>query len=325
MKVNSVNKNSISFNGFYNSKTLKNFLSFAENNGALFASSTALVLSATARPLSIMSTPKTDKENKKIACAKAITSTALDFFITLAISAPIVKAVGNINKNPQKYLKNETIENLKNGAENLNDSSAYSLATQIFKLGIGVAIAAPKAILNLIGMPYALSLLSDNPKENNKTDDKSLNFKGKNAEKLSGWIGKIIDNKAVQKFSKNNADSNFPLHINAIKDALTTGVFVTGLSKSSKIEEERKNPLIYNSVIATVLSILSGYFMDSITQKPAEKFIQNLKAANKNDPNLGKYINGFKIAKPVMILGIMYYAIIPFISTFFGEKISQKT
>ena len=65
--------------------------------------------------------------------------------------------------------------------------------------------------------------------------------------------------------------------------------------------------------------------MDSVTQKPADKFIQNLRTANKNDPHLEKYVNGFKIAKPVMILGIMYYAVIPFVSTFFGEKISNKT
>ncbi len=322
MKVNSVNKNSISFNGFYNSNALKKFLSFAENNGALFASTTALVLSATIRPMSIMATPKTEKENKKIACAKAITSTILDFLITFAISAPIVKAVGNINKNPQKYLKKETIENLKNGAKTLDESSAYNLANQIFKLGIGVAIAAPKAILNLLGMPYVLSAMSGDKK--NPNYDKSLNFKGKNSDKLSCWIGKIIDNKAIQKFSKNNADSNFPLHINAFKDALTTSVFVAGLSKSKKVEADRKEPLIYNSIIGTVLSILSGYFMDSVTQKPADKFIQKLRTANKNDPHLEKYINGFKIAKPVMILGIMYYAVIPFVSTFFGEKISNK-
>lgn len=326
MKVNSIKKNSVSFNGFYNSKALKNFLSFAENNGALFASATALVLSSTLRPTSIMATPNTDKENKKIACAKAITSTILEFAITLAISIPIVKAVGNINKNPQKYLKKETIENLKNGAENLKDSKAYTLANQIFKLGIGIAIAAPKAILNLVGMPYILNNVFKRTQKEQNANEKSSDpvFKGKGIESLSSLIGRIIDNKSVQEFSKKQADSNFPMHINAIKDALATGVFVAGVNKSNKIEDNRKKPLIYNSLTGTTLSIISGYILDNITQKPAEKFIEKLKNANKPDPNLNKYIDGFKIAKPVLILGLMYYGIIPAISTFLGERLGRK-
>ena len=157
MKVNSIDKNSVSFNGFYNSKTLKSILRFAEKNGALFTSATALILSAAVRPAAIMSTPYTDRENKKLACAKAIMSTILDFVITLAISVPVVKAVGNINKNPQRYLKKETIENLKNGSAELQDSKAYTLATQMFKLGTGIAIAAPKALLNLAGIPKIMA------------------------------------------------------------------------------------------------------------------------------------------------------------------------
>lgn len=323
MKVNSIDKNSVSFNGFYNSKGLKKLLSFAENNGALFASATALALSATARPLSIMATPKTDSENKKLACAKAITSTILDFVITLAISAPIVKAMGKINKNPQKYLKKETVENLKNGSEEIKDSKAYNFANQIFKLGIGIAIAAPKAILNLLGIPYILDFFFKNNNNISESGRSDLSFKGKENDKLAKWIATIIDNKSVQEFSKKNADTNFPMHMNAIKDALTTGVFVAGLSKSDKIKEERKNPLIYNSLIGTGLSIISGYILDSATNKYAEQFIEKLKNANKNDPNLTKYINGFKIAKPVIILGTMYYAVIPLISTFLAERVAK--
>ncbi len=328
MKVNYSDKNAVSFNGFYSSNALKKGLLFAENNGALFASATALTLSATLRPASILSTPKTDKENKKLACAKAVTSTLLDFVITLAVSAPIIRAVGKINKNPEKYLKKETIKMLKDSSENLIDSKAYTLANQIFKLGIGIALAAPKAILNVMGMPYISSALfgkkSDNEKNISDKSSSNLTFKGKEKTTLTSFIGKIMDNKAFQDFSVKHSESNFPLHINALKDALTTGVFIFGIDKSKKIEEDRKSPLIFNSAIATGLSILSGYLIDAVTQKPAEKFIKNLTEANKNDANLKKYIDGFKIAKPVLILGIMYYGIIPAISTFFGERVCKK-
>ena len=310
----------------YDSKILKKGLSFADNNGALFASTVALGLSATLRPASIMSTPNTDKENKKIACAKALTSTLIDFGITFLISLPIIRAVSKINKNPQKYLKKETISNLKGEASSLIDSKAYTLANQIFKLGIGVAIAAPKAILNVIGMPYILDFLfkNNNNGKPNADNTKTLTFKGSNKFELSAIIGKLIDSQSVQKFSKNKADSNFPMHINAIKDSVATAVFIVGTNKSGKIENERKKPLIYNSAISTILSIISGYTLDVLTKKSEEKFIDKLIKANKDNPNLNKYINGFKIAKPVLILGLMYYGIIPAISTFFGERVNKQ-
>ena len=323
MKVNSIDKNSISFNGFYNSKELKKVLCFAEDNGALFASATALALSAVLKPPSILATPDTDKLNKKIACAKSITSTIMELIITLAVSIPVVRAVSKINKKPQKYLKQETIENLKNGADKLQDSNAYKLANQMFKLGIGIAIAAPKAILNVLGMPYVLDYLFGEKYDFSKKKDDKLIFRGKNSDKLVSIISKTINNKFVQEFSKKNAESNFPMHISAIKDTLTTSIFVLGLNKSNKIENDRKPPLIYNSLISTGLSIITGYALDSITQKPAEKFIKRLESANKNDSNLQKYIDGFKIAKPIVILGLVYYGVIPMISTFMGERISK--
>lgn len=319
MKVNSIETRDISFGSFYNSNALKKALLFAEENGALFASATALTLSATVRPVSILATPKTDKENKKLACAKAIMSTILDFGITLAISAPIVKAVSKVNKNPEKYLKKETIKNLKEGVENLTDSKAYTLANQMFKLGIGVAIAAPKALLNVLGLPFINKAVFCQEKETNQ----NISFKGKNEKGLSGLIGRIIDNKKVQEFSKKNKDTNFPMHINVLKDIITTSTFILGTAKSGKIKEERKGPLMYNAAISTGLCIGAGYAVDSVTDKPARKFVEKLKQANKNDPNLKKYLDGFKIAKPVLIMGIIYYLLIPVVSTFFAERIDR--
>ena len=326
MKVNYIDKRDISFNGFYNSNGLKKFLKFAENNGALLAAATSLTLSAI-RPAAILATPKTDKENKKIACAKAITSTLLEFFMTLALSLPLVRAIGKINKNPQKYLKQKTIENLKENKENISESKAYTFANQLFKLGIGIAIAAPKAILNVFGIPYISSaIFRTKEKSEPEFNPPNMTFKGKKEnEGLAKFIGKLLNNNKYQEFSKKHKDSNFPMHINAIKDTLATSVFINGVKQSKKIDEERKGALIYNSAIATGLSIISSYILDYSTKKPADKFIAKLKESNKNDTDLKKYIDGFKIAKPILIMGIMYYVLIPVISTFFGERADKTT
>ena len=324
MKVNSIEKKDISFNGFYNSKALKNILKFAENNGALFASVTSLALSATARPAAIFAAPKTDNENKKIACAKSIVSTLLDFGITFAISLPIVRAVGKINKNPEKFLKSETIKNLKEDAESLNKSKAYLLANQMFKLGAGIIVALPKAVLNVLGIPFILEAFPQN--NNQVTDDKNnITFKGKKSEdKIAALIAQTIDNSVLQKFSKKHQDSNFPMNINAIKDTTSTLIFSAGVYKEKNIDKNRKGALIYNSLISTAISIPLSYLADSLTGKFEKNFVENLKQANKKDANLQKYIDGFKIAKPIFIMGLMYYILTPLISTFLAERVDKK-
>jgi hypothetical protein len=142
MNVNSLNNRDISFNGLLNNKVLKKGLEFAADNGALFGAATTLVLSTTVRPLVILSTPNTDKKNKQVACAKSLASTLNGYLITLACSLPLARSIKHINKNPEKYLKKETIENLKGNAEKVTDSKAYSMVTQLFKLGLGFLIAA---------------------------------------------------------------------------------------------------------------------------------------------------------------------------------------
>lgn len=321
MKVNCQNNRDISFNGFYNNKALKKGLEFAATNGTLFAATTSLVLSGI-RPLAILATPKTDKTNKKVACAKSLTSTANGYFIALACSLPMANAIKKIDKNPQKYLNTETIGTLKETANKLKESKAYAMATQLFKLGLGFIIAAPKAILTALGTPYVLELLKiDSTKQPNDISE-TLSFKGKN--KLAKGVGKILDNKKIQNFVIQNKDSNFPLHIVAATDTLSTITFVHQAKTSKKIKEKDKNPLIYNSIISTTLSIASTYIIDAITKKQTNKFIERYKLLNKNDINLKKQIEGIKIAKPIIIAGCIYYITIPLISTFLADRIKLK-
>ena len=41
-------------------------------------------------------------------------------------------------------------------------------------------------------------------------------------------------------------------------------------------------------------------------------------------PKLDKYIEGIKIAKPILILGTVYYTLIPIVSTFLADRIDKK-
>jgi hypothetical protein len=228
-----------------------------------------------------------------------------------------------IDDNPKNFLKESTIKVLKNGKGSLNKSKAYLMATQLFKLGLGLVISAPKSILTAIGTPYLLKLINtsiDNKEKENK--QVNITFKGKNS--LSNRIGKILDKKWLQNFVIRNKESNFPLHIVATTDSISTATFVYQTSKDKSFKDNEKKTLINNSIISTTLSIFSTYIIDRVTQGKTDKFIENYKKYNKNDPNLLKQINGIKIAKPIIIAGLIYYIIIPSISTYFAERIGIK-
>ena len=318
MKVNTYNKNSASFNGFYNSKILKKGLEFAADNGALFSATTSLVLSTAIRPISILSTPKTDKENKNVACAKSLASSLIGYGIMFAVSKPVSGAFKKINSNPANYLTKDAINNLKNGAQKLSTSKAYIMATQLFKLGIGAVIAAPKAILTALAIPL---FLHKSNKEQNKTKD--ISFTGR-SDFIAKGFSKLLNKKGLQEFAIKHQNSNFPMHIMALTDTATTLTFAQQTKKSKKIKEERKKPLIYNALISTGLSIASSYIIDKALDKPTQKFIEKFKQINANSPKLDKYVEGIKIAKPVLIMGVVYYMFIPVISTFISDKLGKK-
>ena len=310
----------ISFKGVYTNKALKRGLEFAADNGALFASTAAVGFSVL-RPLVIMNTPKTEKENRRIASAKSITSSIIGFLLLLGLSAPLAKSIKKIDANPEKFLEKDTVQKLKDSGEKLLNSKGYIFATQLFKLGLGTLAAIPKAMLVALGVPYIMKVFS---KDEYTSKEGQLSFRGNPTDKLAKKIGIAINKKGFLNFVEKNKDTNFPMHITALTDILATGAFIYSAKRSKKIAEERKKPLIYNSAISTGLSVAGGYGIDKLLDKPTEKFIKNYKLANFGQKNLEKQIQGIRIAKPILILGTIYYILIPLISTFLAEKANEN-
>lgn len=339
MKVNSISNN------IYKNQLLKKGLKFAADNGSLFAAGTSLALSTFVRPFSIMLTPNTDKENKKFACAKSIASSAAGYVLMLGASIPIARNAKKIDKNPEKYLKPETIKNLTEKSKPLIESKSYQFLSQMFKLGVSAVAAAPKSIMTCLMIPPIMGAIFknkqhnkivENKQNNNKmvVNDLNININPNNkpvsftgTPKLSPiakGMGKVMDNPHVQKFAEKFKDSNFAMHTMALTDTITTAAFVQQTKHNKKIDETRKKPLIYNATISTALSIAGGYLLDKVLDKPTEKFINKFSEVNKNDKNLSKYVEGIKIAKPTLILGTIYYAFIPILSTFLADRVDSK-
>ena len=217
-------------------------------------------------------------------------------------------------------MSSKTVQNLKEESKTLQYSKAYIFATQMFKLGLGVATAVPKALLTVAGLPVVMKKVF--PQEQEK-HQQNISFKGKK-DGLAKNIAKVINQDGMQNFSKKYKDSNFPMHIVALTDILTTATFIHETNRGKKIKEERKKTLAYNAAISTGLSILSSYVVDKLLDKPTEKFIENFKKANKGLPNVEKQVEGIRIAKPILIMAGIYYTLIPFLSAFLSEKAEHK-
>jgi len=300
----------------YNSKILKKGLEFAADNGALFTATASLALSTIARPAAILAAPKTDKENKKYACAKSLASSAIGYGLMLAASLPVANAVKKIDENPLRYLKSATIKNLQAGEKTLAKSKRYGFATQLFKLGLGFVIAVPKSIMTCALIPPIMSKIS--PQKDKKSQNISFTVN------LSKGIGKLIDTNFVQKMAEKFHGTKFEQHIICLTDALATGAFIEQTRTSKKIKQDRKKALMFNAGISTGLCIAGSYGIDRLLKKPTEKFIGNFKIVNKNSPKLEKYIEGIKIAKPALIMGGLYYIAIPFVSTFLADRFDNR-
>lgn len=320
MKVKLTAKN------LYKNQLLHKGLEFAADKSSAFMAGTALALS-TLRPVSILVTPKTDRENKKLACAKSIASAGINYTLMYGVTSVLANGIKNIEDNPSMYLKKNTIKNLQVAGKPLYASKKYQFLAQLFKLGLAFAMTIPKSMLTCALIPSIMSKIL-NSKEKNKTSNvqlKSLSFKGgAKLNPLSKGIGKVMDKSYMQNMAEKCKDTNYAMHIPVLGDILSTSVFIHQSNKSKKIEEGRKKVLNYNSGISTGLSIAASYIVDKALDKPTEKFIKNFSEANKDAPKLAKYVEGIKIAKPALIMGGIYYLAIPIVSTFWAERVNNK-
>ncbi len=312
----------------YNSKIFKKGLEFAAKEGALFTSAASLVLSTAVRPAAILAAPNVDTENKQYAAAKSISSSLGGFLLMFMASNPIARAVKKIDNDPAKYIKKETQDNLKAGCAVLQKSGRYSFATQLFKLGIGLVVAAPKAALTCAIIPPVMSKFFPGHEDENYVRNKNIPFSGaynNGVEHLSKWIGRVIDTPVIQNAAKKYHNTNYEQHLISLTDAVSTAAFIRQTNKSKGIKEERKKALICNAGMSTAFCIGGTYGLSRLLKKSTDRFIEKFTKANKSDPKLAVYVEGIRVAKPALIMGGLYYIAIPLISTFLADCFDRRS
>ena len=340
MKVQNIatSRNNVLFKGLITNKFALKSLEKISEHGATFSAAICTVMPLTVRPLAILATPNVEKENKLYACANSICSGLAKFGIVAAVSLPIEHFVKKIDKNPDKFLNEKTLKDLAK-AEDITKNKEYKIATQIIKLSSNFVMAIPKSMITIALIPVIMGVFFNHKFSKNAIENKTNvpnyqqsnkpSFKSNISDKLTKSIGqilnKILDNEMFKNYiSKNpHAEKDIAKHMSASTDILLSSAFVVQTSKSDKIKENRKKTLIYNNIISTSATLVGGYSIDKFIKNKTQKFIDRFAQANKNDPNLHKYIQGLNIVRPALIFAGIYYIILPVFSTYMAEKINK--
>ena len=257
MKISSIQKaNSPSHKGFWNNKAVLKGLETISEHGTTFVAATTLAMAAGVRPIAIGLTPDVKKENKQYAITNSIASGLIKFGMVEAIAIPVENAVKKIDKNPEKYLNAKTIKTLQGSAKTLAESKNYKFATQVLKMGTGLATAIPKAMITVSLIPVLMDLFFPKKKKKPVVDEKIYNaynpvfsptfqkgaqepsFKGGIAHQTAKGLGKIINTEGVQKFANKFSakDANVARNISMATDVLLTSSFIIRTAKDKKIE-----------------------------------------------------------------------------------------
>ncbi len=338
MRISEINSK-INFKGGFNNKLLLKGLEIAANHPASFIAGTTLLMSSVIRPIAIACTPKTDKENKKYAIADSISSGLIKFGITELVALPVENAIKHINKNPEKYLNSKTIKNFTEKGKSLLESKNYKFAQQLVKNTPSIITAIPKSMTAVALIPFVMNKLFPEKKKQEQIIytqpagrspvfsafyNNQVSFKGVQNTTAQG-ISKIFNSQTFQNFVTKHSfnDTNIARNMTIATDILLAGSSVIRTKKSKKIKEDKKKPLIYNKLITTAISVLGGYKIDKMIQKSTKSFIEKFKQANIADPKLDKYIQGINVVRPTLVFALLYYGILPILSTFTADKLDK--
>lgn len=321
MRINQI-KNAHNFSGLYNNKILLKGLEHIADHGASFATGVSFLSAVALRPLAINLTPKAEKENKKILSIDSISSGVVKLLVALGISMPIESAVKKIKENPEQFLKNNIVKNM--------SKKEFDFLTQTIKLGSNLLSAIPKSIISIALIPIISNLFKKPQKEEKQiiqrqsfeSYKKQMSFKGDITTK---FVSSIMESKTAQDFVVKHSKNaqNIARNTSIMTDIILTTSGILATTTSKKIEKENKKPLIINKLLSSVISIFAGCTIDEVVQKIGVDFIDKFKQANINDKKLFKYLEGLNIARPTIIFAILYYGLIPFLTTCTTNKLIE--
>lgn len=161
---------------------------------------------------------------------------------------------------------------------------------------------------------------------------KCIVAKNKLYKSIAKGIVKVLQFEPVKDLVEKVKDcKNLYPHLTTLTSIVLSGFYIQQTLKNDKLDPARKRTLAINQGIVQLLSTVMAYTVDKFTEKKINEFTNKFMAANYKDSTsklLGKYGEGIKAAKSLMIFGVMYRYITPVLVTpianHIGNKVNEK-
>jgi len=131
----------------------------------------------------------------------------------------------------------------------------------------------------------------------------------------SNIMGKIAD-KSV-KIDKMAA------HMSAAGSFVTTAVYANRTLNNESLDKKRARTLALNQVLVTVASTFGAYAVNGKLDNFSKKLGYKFREVNQGNKNLTKRMQGFNIAKQLLIFAAMYRYVAPVIVTPIASKLGK--
>lgn len=148
--------------------------------------------------------------------------------------------------------------------------------------------------------------------------DKIHNFL---AEKL---VAPVMNSKFMNKLADKSVNvDNIGAHMATAGAFVTTAVYANRTLHKKELDKKRARTLALNQCLVTAVSTVGAYTVNSKLDKLSKKLGYRFREANQGSKKLNLRMQGFNIAKQLLIFTLMYRYIAPVIVTPIASKIGK--
>ena len=137
-------------------------------------------------------------------------------------------------------------------------------------------------------------------------------------------VAPIINSKMMGRVADGSAKiDNMAAHMSTAGSFVTTAVYANRTLNNDKLDKKRARTLALNQVMVTALSTVGGYLINGKLDKFSKSLGYKCREANQGSAKLTKRMQGFNIAKQLLIFSMMYRYVAPVLVTPLASKVGK--
>lgn len=172
-------------------------------------------------------------------------------------------------------------------------------------------------------------ILRDMVTASNKKTERANNLKKRLQDVLHNAIAEkvvapVMNSKLMNRCADKSVNiDNIGAHMATAGSIVTTAVYANRTLHKKELDKKRARTLALNQCLVTVLSTIGAYTINSKLDKLSKNLGYKFREANQGSKALSKRMQGFNLAKQLLIFTCMYRYIAPVIVTPIASKIGK--